>query len=328
VNLCNSFMILILMTTELSTSICSLASEHLRVIRLDVRHEPMENEALPVHKFVDSSQWSQESWFKTFTHLASFPNLAVLQLLGGLVICPEFFRSITDDPGTPFRSLVEFELQFAPDTADGRWFYKRDDDAIETSRSDPEYNEFWEEKAEEEVQREREREYDSDSTHSDDDVRVFEDGPFRTEVVNRDTFRSLPDTTTFLPFLIDAAKAVPRIPSLRKFILKQGHKFASRTDVDYFPIVSRVFELWYLKAGMPRSPKNAPTHYNPDVPEDANYLNQDRLYWRVDRWKPWDEVQVAWNAVAGPDTKIVFLDEDKWTMYRGWTDHQIYEGHF
>jgi hypothetical protein len=72
-----------------------------------------------------------------FKHLASFPNLAVLQLLGGLVICPEFFRAVLDQAGTPYPSLVEFELQFAPETADGRWYFQRDNEAIERSQSDP-----------------------------------------------------------------------------------------------------------------------------------------------------------------------------------------------
>ncbi|KAF2824665.1 hypothetical protein CC86DRAFT_468004 [Ophiobolus disseminans] len=313
---------------QLSASLLSLAGEHLREIRIDVRHEPVKNEAMPVHKLVDSNQWSQESWFKVFNHLATFPNLAVLHLLGGLVICPQFFRGIIDQPRTPFPALVDFELQFAPDTANGNWFYLRDDEAIESSRSDPEYEEFWEEKAKEDAQREDDRHYHSDSSLSDDGVRVFEEEPVRTNVVDPNVFRTLPDTTTFLPFLTDAAKVVLRIPNLRKFVLKQGHKFSDYTDPDYFPIVSRVFELWYLKAGMPRSPKTAPTHYDPSVPGDTAYVDQNRLYWRVDRWKLWDEVEAAWNDIAGPDAKVVFLEEEKWTTYGGWRDHQIYEGNF
>jgi len=285
----------------------SLAGDHIREIRLDVRHQEMDNEAMPVHKFVDSSQWDQESWFSILMHVASFPNLAVLQLLGGLVICPQFFRGIIEHTGTPFPSLIEFELQFAPDTADGRWFYDPDEKSINRAHAD----------------RQRARRYRSDSSGSEDNVRVYGDGPSRIGVVKHNRFRLVPATTTFLPFLMDAAEAVSRIPSLRKFILKQGHIFSSR---------SCVFELWYLKAGTPRSQNNPPgtnAYKNfPMIPGDAAYLKYHRLYWRVDGWKPWGEVQAAWTSIAGPDAKIVFLEEHKWGHYGGNNSLQTYDGQF
>jgi hypothetical protein len=314
----------------LAKSICSLAGNNLRKVRLDVYHAEMRNENSPVHKYIDVGQWSQDAWFYILNHLASFRNLAVLQLLGGLVICPQFFRCILDHPGTPFPSLVEFELQFAVETADGRWYYERDNEAIKRSRKDPEYEETWEEIGyqRDNYRRERSRansiggQLDTDAC-----VIVFEDGPTYTDVVRPDRFRSAPDATTFLPFLMDASKAVARLPSLQKFILKLGHWFAKHSDLTYFPIVSRVFELWYLKAGMHRSPKNTLSNYYPEVPGDAAYINQNRLYWRVDGWKPWDEVQAAWDVIAGPDAKVVFLDEDEWACNNNLMLH-VYKGIF
>jgi hypothetical protein len=306
-------------------SICSLAGNNLRNIRLDVHHSPLKNEHLPVHLFVDDGRWDQESWFRILTHLATFPNLVVLQLLGGLVVCPQFFRCIIDSPGTPFPALVEFELQFAAETANGTWYHKRDDEVIEKSRNDPGYEWWWEEEIMERNQFRRKRQSEIES---DDLAKVFGDGPFRTDVVRRLRFRSLPDETTFLPFLMDASKAVALLPHLRKFILRLGNWHGHHNDLEYSPIVSRVFELWYLKAGMHRTPPKSVSYYNPTVSGDAAYINQNRLYWRVNGWKPWDEVQAAWNAVAGQDAKTVFLEEQFWTIRGNNSLHREYTGQF
>ena len=45
---------------------------------------------------------------------------------------------------------------------------------------------------------------------------------------------------------------------------------------------------------------------------DAANVVQNRLYWRVDGWEVWDKVQTAWEATAGPDVKVVFLEEKGW----------------
>ncbi|KAF1851750.1 uncharacterized protein K460DRAFT_40560 [Cucurbitaria berberidis CBS 394.84] len=322
-------LILVLMTLGLLESIRNLPGNHLREIRLNIQSSSMRNENLPAHKLVDNGKWSQESWFCMLNHLASLPNLVVLELLGGLVICPEFFRGIVDYPGTPFPSLVEFELQFAPETADGKWFYERDDDALERSRNDPKYDEFWEEEDEneEDVEGDAWSIYSNEEYNSDEYVSVFEDGPFCRKLISRNRFRSLPSTITFLPFLMDSSKAASRIPTLQKFILKLGEDSTRRGDLNYFPVVSRVFELWYLKAGMHRTPLNTPMP-NPYVPRDAAYLNQNRIYWRIDGTKPWDDVQAAWGAIAGPDAKIVFLEEDQWTKHVNNSYVYIYKGEF
>lgn len=196
----------ILTKTGFAASIRNLEGIYLREILLTVGSWSMEDEGLPIHKLVKIGKWRQESLFRMLQHLACLPNLAILRLLGGVVICPEYFRGIIDHPAIPNSSLVEFELQFSAETADGRWFYERDDETLERSRSDPRYEEFWEE--EDRYQ----NEYDTRSLDSNDNVRVFGDGPFRTDVVRSDRFRSLPNPTTFLPFLMDSSKAALRIP--------------------------------------------------------------------------------------------------------------------
>ena len=291
----------------------------------------MPNESSPVHRFVEPGKWHQDSWSCMLSKLAALPQLAKLLLHGGLIVCPELFRSIVEFAGEPFTSLVELEIQFAPETADGRWFFERDDAAFERSRSDPEYEDFWEEKDEEDMQeRARLRYQPSDSLNPAEHAVVYEDGPLSTRLARRDKFRSMPGTATFLPFLLDAADAASKIRTLQKFILKQGYLFAKPSDMTCFPIVSRVFELWYLKAGMPRSPerRTGQSIYEeyPKVARDDFYVNRNRLYWRVDQWKPWDEVQAAWCTLAGPDAKVVFLDEHQWSTYS--SGLLIYEGHF
>jgi hypothetical protein len=110
--------------------------------------------------------------------------------------------------------------------------------------------------------------------------------------------------------------------------LKQGDRWSSHMDLDYTPVVSRVFKLWYLKAGMHRSPLNTPMIPVPQTPRDASYLNQNSLYLRVDQWKPWDEVQEAWNGIVGPDAKHVYLEEEHWTYYGGNRSLLLYKGDF
>jgi hypothetical protein len=103
---------------------------------------------------------------------------------------------------------------------------------------------------------------------------------------------------------------------LRKFILKRG-KWSNSFDF-------RVFELWYLKAGMPRSSG----FRDAKVAADAAYVNQNKLYWRVNRWNPFGEAQEAWKDVVGPDAKIVHREEDKWDVNPSLQHRQVYEGTF
>jgi hypothetical protein len=316
----------ILTNTAFLRSILRFESDHLREIRLYIYRCPLRNESVAVHNFVKNGNRRQESWFRMLKHFASFQNLAILQLQGGLVVCPDFFRSIMDYSGTPFPSLTEFELQFAPEKADGRWFYERDE-ALERSRTDPKWEKYWEDHTrEEEICRNG---FDPRSLHdtdSDNFVRIYGNGPFRKGLTKRDRFRSKPSAETFLPFLLNASKAIKRMPGLSKFILQLGCPPAERTDMDHWRIVSRVFELWYLKSGMRRAISNTPIGSNPRIPGDAKYLNRNRLYWRLDGTVIWDDVHEAWGAIAGPDAKVVYLDEDQWEILRGGNPFYIYNG--
>lgn len=338
------------MSKGLSQSICSLAGCHLKHVRLFVWHQDIENETLPVHNFIDHGQWSQEAWAVMFLAMASFPNLEILQLHGCFVICPEFFRTITEHPDVPFPALNQFELQFSPETADGRWFFERDNEALKHYRRAQEPDDDDEEEVEEEEEEEEssddedgedgedeesedenevgegeDGQYESASTYdSTDESPIFGDHARRIGVAKKHRFRSLPAESTFLPFLINAAEAIPRLPNLQRLIIKLGHYFSTETDLDYFPAISRVFELSYLKAGMPQWGTVQLQGLGPYLPGDRDYVFQNRLYWRVDRWKPWDDVQSAWEKVVGHDAKIAFLKESEWKLRRLDSGVQMY----
>ncbi|ORY14932.1 hypothetical protein BCR34DRAFT_202514 [Clohesyomyces aquaticus] len=148
-------------------------------------------------------------------------------------------------------------------------------------------------------------------------------GEIKLAVRNR--FRSLPDKDTFMPLLLGSAEVINRLPKIRKFVLNLESPYAWGGAMDY-PFVSRIFELCYLRAGMPRSPPGQSQSCYPKVLWDSAYVQQNRVYWNVDRWSPWDDVQCAWRHFAGPDAKIVFPERGRWkgAGYKG----EIYEGDF
>jgi hypothetical protein len=226
-------------------------------------------------------------------------------------VCPQLFRAI--EVGS-FLSLEEFELEFALETADGRWFYEDDEEAEERSRANPEYAEYWEE-----------MEQDSESgrsIHSWSGFQVFEDGPLTTKVVDDHIFRSKPDQTTLMPFLMESVIAVQRLPRLKKLILALNDRDFRGCTVGY-PGENRAFQLWYIKAGSPRSPDGN----FPKVQSDTKYINQNRLYWNVGKWTPWEEVQAAWDDIVGPGAKIVWLDMDKWKSLN-YKEYYFYDEEF
>jgi hypothetical protein len=297
------------------SSLFKASLDHLCAIDLYSGGPLMGNENLPVHRLVNIGQCDREPWSRLLVHLSSLRNLTILQLRGHLVICPEFFKAIIDAPGIPFPALVGFELQFAVETADGRWFYERDDGPIERARQDPEWDEYWAELAEEEADRRNRLRYSTPSEDSDHYERVYGDEPFRIDLVESDVFRTLPSKSTFLPFLLDAAEAVRSMPRLKKFILQLGD-----TSHMNHPFMSRMFELWYLKAGMPRSSgRRHPMTNNfvdPYVPGDAAHVGNHRIYWRTGGAHIWYEAQAAWSDTAGSDVKVIFIEESRWCTSR------------
>ncbi|PVH92008.1 hypothetical protein DM02DRAFT_701848 [Periconia macrospinosa] len=55
---------------------------------------------------------------RALCHLATFPNLRVLQLIGPVNICSTLFSDLPSFP-----ALTDFQLEFSTESADGKWFF-------------------------------------------------------------------------------------------------------------------------------------------------------------------------------------------------------------
>ena len=169
---------------------------------------------------IGEGELDREQWFRMFNSLPHFKDLTILRLRGGLVICPTFFQGVVVRPETPFPSLVELEIEFAGESADGQWFFEDDGHAIENSRNNRSHERFWDRVERQHMEDECEW-YDGGREPDKRMVEIYGDAPLRVDVECQDYWRlrSSPDKRIFLPFLIDASKVVSRIPSLRKFFL-------------------------------------------------------------------------------------------------------------
>jgi hypothetical protein len=306
---------------------CRVTSIHLRIIALNIDHKAMENEAAPVHEFVEPGLYHLDWWSRTFRHLSTLPALVTLRVRGGAVVCPEIFQSI-DSIEDPYPSLQDLEFRFAPETADGNWFYKELDvsgcsmamrarltneqfqrenfhNTIVHSNYARYYYKLTDPRVDMDLEDEESASQDSypSSIESQHYAPLMDDAPVRTGLVRRDVFRLNPDKETLLTFLSGAAKTASRLKKLQKFLL---HMSAPRGYINTsLPFRTRVLSLWYLKAGA-----SLPTEDDLPIEQDGDYIHVNRVYWRVGRWTPWEEAENAWKRVVGPDGKIVFVEND------------------
>jgi hypothetical protein len=65
-------------------------------------------------------------------------HLTKLHLNGPYIITPDFFDSL---PPTAFPALKHFHLDFAPESANGQWFFERDEQWIAQLRKEDEDSE-------------------------------------------------------------------------------------------------------------------------------------------------------------------------------------------
>jgi hypothetical protein len=243
-----------------------------------------------------------DAYSRALRHLSTF-TLKNIHLLGPLVIGVEFFANMP-----AFPALVDFQLDFAAETADGRWFFIRD--AELRKRIVEEDGEETDEGADEEA--------DADSSSETSSIADSDDGPSSEESTPEERinlYRTFPNPSTLHPFLVSAAHFVATSPRLRKFILNQRESSVSdRTRMLWnHEYMSRRFEIWFLRAGMPRTEQGWP-----QIPADAKYIACDRLYWRAGgSWRPDEEVDRAWREV-GDGTKVFFLKEEGWDPRGGY----------
>lgn len=110
----------------------------------------------------------QDSYTRIFHSLAALSNLTTLRLMGPLVISPNIFV------GCPsFPALVDFQLDFATETSDGRWFFLRDNELARKISEEKEDGEDSDDESEEEIMH---KWYDTDDSEMNSDD---EEGPWR-----------------------------------------------------------------------------------------------------------------------------------------------------
>lgn len=280
-------------------------------LSLSTWHTSIRDEAWPPFPLVPNGN-AEDPYLRALGHLASTAsNLKTLLLIGPVVICPEFFSRFPTFP-----ALTDFHLDFATETADGQWFFIRDEEL--EKRMDEEDDE------EEDEEEESESESDSEPvpwikfTDPDD-----KEGPLEhRDWGNPPRFRTLPNPETINTLLLGAAQFVQTTPKLQKFILrnKTSSGIGEQPLTMMYAYMTRNLQIWYMKPGVPRSEGPG---FLVNIKDEPKYLGYPRLYWRADEWRPDDDVAKAWNKATEPDTKVFFLKEDR---FDPWADDPIYEG--
>lgn len=228
-------------------------------------------------------------------HLSTFTQLRILFLTGPITVTPTLF-DIQNNSANIFPCLEEFSLEFTPQTANGKWFFLRDDIAFDNRTPD---------------QIEEDEEL-SDSDGEGEKWIIYTETQVRVGKISKwRKFRSLPNPETFTPFLSSAAGLCGRIPRIKQFSLKLNNDDLNRGReyrLDY-TAVDRVFELWFFTAGTSSDKPNG-TIGKPTIRPDVSLTNHNRVYFRVGNYKPDSTILNSWREVIGKDGKMNFLDEE------------------
>jgi hypothetical protein len=202
----------------------------LQELELYIHHNSLQDEDREPDILIPVEGSQHDAYFQTLRHLATFPMLKVLHLCGRLVIGVDLFSNMP-----AFPTLVDFQLDFAPETADGRWFFVKDEQIFKKIAE--------EESNEEADEDESDSESESSSIIQADDSED-EDGPVTQRWDRSNHYRTLPNPETLPLVLSDAARFVEGSPKLRRFILccmDGGRIFWKHRDAgmerpfDYFP---------------------------------------------------------------------------------------------
>lgn len=245
-------------------------------------------------------------------HLATLPQLRILNLRGPLVIRTSFFRDIP-----AFPALAEFHVDFSASTADGKWFFERDE-ALVASYMDSDDEESWHEYTEWESRPIVELVISED-----------EDGPLTQRDDRICLFRTMPNETAVTDLLTGIAHFLESATCLRQFILRRRFSMEENShhkgwDPWELGRLQPNFEFWYLRSGVRRG-GYVDEWQKCRIPADEPFVTRDRIYWSVgERWRPNSTIVDALRKVVGPDVKSCFMKEQLWnkTGGRGW----LYEG--
>lgn len=227
-----------------------------------------------------------------FRHLSTFSSLAVLRLSGQFCIPAAFFDNLGD--ASPFPALTHFHLDIGPDTADGDWFFIKDEteDAGAKAAEDPKWTSYV-------AQTEAgifpdDPSSDSESASEDESYYAYMDVRDEDQEVKRN--RTLPNDATMGRMLRGAAGAMAKMGKIEEFSVCLADNFywgdCKRPFVP--PFITRKFELHYVK-----KPK-----------EKSGPMLTWKLGQKIDHWRPAEYVLQAWKTAAGEHSglEMVFVE--------------------
>jgi hypothetical protein len=229
---------------------------------------------------------------RTLRWLSNFNQLRILYLTGPVSVTPSLFDIQDTISNNLFPCLDEFALEFTPQTADGRWFFLRDDVAFR--------NRTPKQLAHDEA-RDAQRNRLKWTIYGETQVAIRSVKPWCK-------FRSVPNPETFTPFLCSAARLCSNMPRIKQFSLKLNNNHRNTISRLDYECVDRIFELWFFAAERSLETISDETE-RPEIPIDVRILHHDRVYFRVGRNPPDNTVVQSWRGVVGRYGKMNFLDE-------------------
>jgi hypothetical protein len=222
---------------------------------------------------------------------STFRSLTVLRLSGQFRIglCPFGTHLIH------FPALATFHLGIGPDTADGEWFFVKDDPKRSWAKAveaDPEWADYIELMKAGVL---RQDPLPGPPVRDPTDLSEVDYYPIEDEPPRR--YRTLPNHATLGPVLRSAAQATRGMPKIERFsvCLEDNFDEDGRETPFVPPFLTRVFELHYVKKA---EGKNCPTL-------------TFKLGQKVDYWRPEDIVLEAWRVATGGENsrlEISFIE--------------------
>ncbi|KAF2727768.1 hypothetical protein EJ04DRAFT_581803 [Polyplosphaeria fusca] len=288
---------------DLETSLLNLPFTHLKHFNLGIYSNRVKDESLNppslIHDRNDNTDGDMSS-ITLLSHLSTLPHLTNLYLDGPLLITPGIFSSLTPNA---FPALKYFHLDFAPETADGRWFFERDHGFVE---EDADMDSVWETPDEEYYDYEMELDMKKEPKplhHSSKDPDY--EGPVSQSRCHMNHYRILPTNATVAPLLLAAAETAKNACSLRKFVMRACDGLSYDYTEFVKPSMKRPFLIMLLRPDEICSDMRIKLGF-----DEEHYRQQNRMWWRVgDRWRPEGDVIKAWKAAVGYGGTVGFLME-------------------
>ncbi|KAH7109477.1 hypothetical protein B0J11DRAFT_573740 [Dendryphion nanum] len=292
--------------TGFSDGITKIRGQSLEEINIIVSHDIQKNDCVQAHDLVLDA----DPFRKSFWHISQFKQLSRLRITGPMVITSDLFTLPTYlEEGIVFPALKHFVLHISPETADGKWFFLKNEEKERDALNDPRWKEYFHE-LELEDSESSSSDY-IDTEELDGSMLVFGESATRLRRVNPCRCKSELNPETATPFLGNAAKLLGSLPGIQTYIIRitGDHNERKKWKPMKQPwIRGRDFEVQYLRRG--NSWDSDGMHYDQPsaLKED---LTVDRLYWRFAESMPQDDVQQYWYQAVGRDCQIWRLRQ-KW----------------